>query len=119
MKKCIYLSTCDTCRKIIKAAELSQDFEMHDLKKMPLLTSDLEFLRTKVDGYIDLVNKRSRRIKALGLNLGQLSEKELKQYLIAEYTFLKRPVFIINEQVFIGNSKSTVESLMKYLESHG
>jgi len=101
----------------MKAAQLSEDFELHDLKKAQLKKSDLAFLRSKVDSYLDLVNKRSRRIRALGLDLNQLSEKELEQYLLDEYTFLKRPVFIIDDVVFIGNSKSTVAALIDYLQS--
>jgi len=30
---------------------------------------------------------------------------------LEEYTFLKRPVFIYNNEIFIGNAKKTIESL--------
>ena len=41
----------------------------------------------------------------------ELSEKDYRQLILDEYTFLKRPVIIINDKIFIGNSKKNVESL--------
>jgi len=35
----------------------------------------------------------------------------LEQYILKEYTFLKRPIFIDGDLVFIGNSKKLIESL--------
>ena len=40
-----------------------------------------------------------------------LSETDYKQYILDEYTFLKRPVFILNNEIFIGNSKKVVQDL--------
>jgi arsenate reductase len=41
----------------------------------------------------------------LGLHEMQLTENDYRNYLLQEYTFLKRPFMINEEQVFIGNSK--------------
>jgi len=35
--------------------------------------------------------------------------------ILEEYTFLKRPVAIVNNQIFIGNTKDVVEKLKKAL----
>ena len=40
-----------------------------------------------------------------------LSEADYRQFLLDEYTFLKRPVFIVDEEIFIGNSKKVIEKL--------
>jgi arsenate reductase len=32
---------------------------------------------------------------------------------LEEYTFLKRPVFILGKKIFVGNDKKTVEALKK------
>ena len=111
MKKLIYLSTCDTCRKIMKAVKLSDDFEHHDLKDNPIDGKTLKYLHSKVDSYKDLLNKRSRKYQTMGLKDLNLSETELKDYILKEYTFLKRPIFIVKDEVFIGNSKKVVEEL--------
>ena len=103
----------------MKAADLSDDFQLHDLKKIPIEKVDLDFLATKVDSLKDLVNKRSRRIKELQVDIENLSDVQLLKYFQTEYTFIKRPIFIIGDQVFIGNAKKTVEELFQYMQQNG
>ena len=38
----------------------------------------------------------------------ELSEQDYKDLILDHYTFLKRPVIIYNDKIFIGNSKKTV-----------
>ena len=38
-------------------------------------------------------------------SLQKLSEADYKKHLLEEYTFLKRPFIIVDEDVYIGNSK--------------
>ena len=104
-KQFIYLSTCDTCRKIMKEVELPADYELHDLKKVPLPDQVLELLLTD-HSPIDLVNKRSRRIKELALILDEMSDQDIIGYLKSEYTFIKRPIAIDGDKFFVGNSKA-------------
>ena len=61
--------------------------------------------------YENLFNKRARLYKSLDLKNKTISETNYKQYLLDEYTFLKRPVFIVENEIFIGNSKRVVEEL--------
>ncbi|MTI20003.1 arsenate reductase, partial [Fulvivirga sp. RKSG066] len=35
-KKVYYLSTCDTCKRIMKEVGVDDSFEQHDIKKMPI-----------------------------------------------------------------------------------
>ena len=107
--KFIYLSTCDTCRKIMKAVELPEDFDRYDLKDNPIDSTTLEFLCKQTGSYLDLVNKRSRKIKELGLDLNELTEKDLRKLLLEQYTLVKRPITIIDEVAYIGNAKKTTE----------
>ena len=46
-------------------------------------------------------------------NLGEklLAESDYKALILDEYTFLKRPVVLLNDQIFIGNSKKNLEQL--------
>ena len=57
-----------------------------------------------------LFSKRARKYKELGLKDKNLSEADLRQLIIEEYTFLKRPVLILNKEIFIGNAKAVVEA---------
>jgi arsenate reductase len=40
-----------------------------------------------------------------------LQEKDYKKLILNEYTFLKRPIFVINDKIFIGNSAKVVEAV--------
>ena len=55
------------------------------------------------------------KYKALGLKDKNLGEQDYRNYILEEYTFLKRPVFIIGDQIFIGNSKKNIEAVAKTL----
>ena len=43
----------------------------------------------------------------------KLKETDFKRYMLEEYTFLKRPFIINNDEVFIGNSKNVVNAAIE------
>ena len=53
------------------------------------------------------------KYKELGLKDKKLTEEDYRDYILEEYTFLKRPVVIIDEKIFIGNEKKNLEALRK------
>lgn len=117
MKKVYYLSTCDTCKRILQEVELASDFVKQDVKKEALTEVQLEELYALSQSYESLFNKRAKRYKEQDLKNKSLSEADYKNLLLEHYTFLKRPVFVIEDHIFIGNSKKTVEALKKQLNS--
>lgn len=111
MKKIYYLSTCNTCTRIISELHLPEGFELQDIKTEPITKSQIEQMRELTDSYESLFSKRARLYKELGLKEKSLSEDDYKNYILEHYTFLKRPVIIVNDSIFIGNSKKTVEAV--------
>ena len=61
--------------------------------------------------YEDLLNKRAKLYKERGLKDQALKEEDFKALLLEHYTFLKRPVAIVHNRIFIGNSKNNIEAL--------
>ena len=55
------------------------------------------------------------KYKSFGLASKELLEADYKKYILEEYTFLKRPVFIIDDVIFIGNSKKEIEKVAQKL----
>ena len=51
------------------------------------------------------------KYKSMGLKDKALTEKDYKRLILEEYTFLKRPVIIINDKIFVGNAKKTIEAV--------
>ena len=115
MKKVYFLQTCDTCRRILK--EVNTDgFEKQEIKANPITSDQLEELYTLSNSYEGLFNKRAKLYKSMDLKNQDLAEKDYRQYLLDEYTFLKRPVFVVDNDIFIGNSKKTIEALKERLD---
>ncbi|WP_028891492.1 arsenate reductase family protein [Tenacibaculum sp. 47A_GOM-205m] len=115
MKKVYFLQTCDTCRRILKEVNLD-GFEKQEIKTQPITVAQLEEMRAMTDSYESLFNKRAKLYKEMDLKNQNVTEADYRQYILDEYTFLKRPVFIVDNQIFIGNSKKIVESLKAILD---
>lgn len=111
MKKVYYLKTCDTCRRILKELNLPSDFELQDIKSNAITVDQLEHMQALSGSYDALFSKRSQLYKKLNLKEQDLTESDFKHYILEHYTFLKRPVVIIDASIFIGNAKKTVESI--------
>ncbi|MDB9931779.1 hypothetical protein OAD28_03540 [Flavobacteriales bacterium] len=109
MKKAYYLSTCDTCKRILKELNLSADWKLQDIKADKITLEQLEEMRSMTDSYESLLNRRARKLS--DFKGQELSEEKLKSMILEEYTFLKRPVFVMDKEIFIGNAKKTLESL--------
>lgn len=110
MHQAYYLSTCDTCKKIKKSLP-ENAFLWRDIKSEPLTEPELEMLRQKAGSYEALFSRNSRLYKSMGLKDQNLTESDYKKYLLEHYTFLKRPVFVVGDAIFIGNRPETIEAL--------
>ena len=73
----------------------------------------MDFIKSKVGSYEAMFSKRAMKFRSMGLNEMKLSEEDYKKYMLEEYTFLKRPFIIFEDEVFVGNAKSTVEAAKK------
>ncbi len=115
MKKIFYLKTCDTCKRILKEFDLN-DFELREIKSSPITTIELTELRSLTDSYSSLLNKRAQIYKRDKLKDKKLNESEIERLILSEYTLLKRPIFQFTDRIFIGNSKSIIEELKKFIQ---
>lgn len=109
MKKIYYLSTCDTCKRIIAELGLKEkEFVFQDIKTEKITATQLEEMHKTVGSYEALFSHIARKYKELGLASKALTESDYKDYILEEYTFLKRPVIFIGKKVFVGNTKAVI-----------
>jgi len=114
MKKVYYLGTCSTCAAIMKETGITADnFRTQDIKTEKITSAQLDEMKKMAGSYEALFSRRAMKYKELGLKDKQLTEKDYRNYILEEYTFLKRPVVIINDKIFIGSEKKNVEELKK------
>ena len=114
MKKGYYLSSCSTCDRIIKEVKYYH-FQLQDIKSDAISEEQLDQMYKFTNSYEALFSKRARKYKYMGLKDQNLKEEDFKNLILEEYTFLKRPVFIVGHEIFVGNSKKTIDSLKKVL----
>jgi arsenate reductase len=113
MKKIYHLKSCSTNVRILKELNLGSDVELQNIKEENIDEETLDFLKEKVGSYEALFSKKAMKYRSMGLNEMNLTEDDYKKYMLQEYTFLKRPFMINNDEVFIGNSKKVVEAAVQ------
>lgn len=118
MKKIYYLNTCSTCLRIMKELGITEEhFVLQNIKTEPITAEQLEAMKNAAGSYEALFSRRAMKYKSMGLKEKTLSENDYKNLILEEYTFLKRPVVLINGQFFVGNSKKVVAAAKELLEN--
>lgn len=88
---------------------------MQDIKTEKMTAGQVDEMAQLAGSYEALFSRRAMKFKSMGLKDKPLSEDDYRQLIIDEYTFLKRPVFLLNGKIFIGNSAKTVEAVKNEL----
>lgn len=116
-KKMYHLAHCTTCQAIIKETGADKaGLSFQNIREEKITAKQLEEMKKLAGSYEALFSRRALKYKELGLKDKQLTEEDFKNYILEEDTFLKRPVTILNDRIFIGNDKKTVEALKKALQ---
>ena len=114
MKKIYYLGNCSTSQAIIRETGIDKKgFEMQDIKFEKMTPSQVDQMKKMAGSYEALFSRRAMKYKEWGLKDKKLTEKDYRKYILDEYTFLKRPVVIIDDKIFVGSEKKTVAALKK------
>ena len=116
MKKIYCLSTCSTCKEILKNIQAEKKgFALQDIKTEKITAEQLDEMKTMAGSYEALFSRRALKYKELGLKDKNLGEKDFRKLILEEYTFLKRPVVMMTDKIFVGSEKKTVEELKKFV----
>jgi len=115
MRKIYHLATCDTCQRIIKELNNAEGFEMQNIKVDKMTEEQVVEMASKAGSYEALFSRRARKYKSMGLKEKTLTEQDYKDLILEEYTFLKRPVIFIDDEIFVGNSKKVVAAAVAKL----
>jgi len=116
-KKVYFLKSCNTCMRIIKDLSIGDEFEYQNIKEKPITKQQVDEMKALTGSYEALFSRRAMKYRSMGLNEVDLKEKDYRKYITEEYTFLKRPVFIVDDEIFVGNAKKVVEQLKAKLKN--
>ena len=112
MKKMYHLAKCTNCQAIIKETGIDKKgFVMQDIRTEKITATQLAEMKKMAGSYEALFSRRAIKYKELGLKDKPLEEKDYRDYILKEDTFLKRPVVIIGDKIFVGSEKKTVTAL--------
>ena len=111
MKKIYYLATCDDCKKVMKRLGGMKDFEKQEIKTEPITPAQLKHLKELAGSYDAIFSKKARKYNEMKLKDKPLSENEIRDLILSEYTFLRRPLIVVNDQLFIGHQDETIDAL--------
>ena len=117
MRAFFYLKTCNTCIRIQKELNLPEGIALRELKSTPVSKPELEILKEISGTYESLFNRRSKLYTSMGLKHEDLKEKNYEHYILDHYSFLKRPVLILDDNIFIGNSKKEIKRALLHLNN--
>lgn len=94
---------------------LPDDVLLQDIKTQPITKNELEELKQLGGSYESLFSKRAQLYKERDLKSQNLTETDYKNLILEHYTFLKRPVLVLENQIFIGNASKTVQEALNAL----
>lgn len=117
-KKIYYLATCSTCEGIMKELNINEQtgFELQDIRTQKITSAQMDEMKSLSGSYESLFSRRALKYKELGLKDKKLTEQDYRNYILEHDTFLKRPVVIIGDKIFIGSEKKNVEALKAALQ---
>ncbi len=114
MARIIYhLGNCTTCQAILKKIPNLRSFTLREIKGDPITAKELDDMKKLAGSYEALFSRVALKYRALGLKDKTLTEKDYRKYILEEYTFLKRPVMVLNDRIFIGNAPKNVTAMME------
>ncbi|MBM71167.1 MAG: arsenate reductase [Crocinitomicaceae bacterium] len=110
MKKAFTLFTCKTCQKIFDDLQPEKKgCEVINIKVESISAEDLDAMKERVGTYEALFSRRAMKFRSMGLANKQLTEQDYRTLILEEYTFLKRPVFLFDNEVTVGSRKVEIE----------
>ena len=117
MTKIYHLGNCTTCHRIIDELEPGPEVEYQNIKEEKITPEQIDQMKEMSGSYESLFSRRAMKYRGWGLNEMDLGEEDYRKYILEEYTFLKRPVIIVDDQIFVGNTKKVVAAAKAALHS--
>jgi arsenate reductase len=92
---------------------IRKGYDYQNIKEEKITAAQLEEMKDMIGSYEALFSRRALKYKAMGLKDKKLTEKDYRDLILQEYTFLKRPVVISGKKIFSGSEKKTVSEVIK------
>jgi arsenate reductase len=112
MRRFYHLANCSTCRRILEDCGLQvKGFGLHDIRSEGISPEQLDDMKRMAGSYESLFSRRAVKYKTMGLKGKVLGESDYRMLILEDDTFLKRPVVVLGDRIFVGSEKATIEAL--------
>ena len=110
-----WIPNCTTCQKAKRRLEYHRAAieKLRDIKEEPLSRREVEQLAKLLGGAENLFSRRSTKYRELGLKDKKLTETEMLDLMAGEYTFLKRPILVVNGKAVAGFFEKEYDEFLK------
>ena len=88
---------------------LPSEVVLREIKSVPITPNELEQMKAHFSSYEELFNKRAVRFRSI--DSSSFEDTDYKKLLLSDYTFLKRPVLLLSDKAFVGNSKESIQQM--------
>jgi arsenate reductase len=116
MRHVFHLSSCSTCQRILREWDLDDSYTLQDIKTEAITAEQIDKMIDLAGSAESLFSRRAMKYKSMGLADKNLSEDDYRSLILQEYTFLKRPVLIQDDQIYVGNSKKIVAEALEAIQ---
>ena len=117
MAKMYQLSNCKTCQRILGELGDQPDLEVVNIKETAITPEELDRMAELAGSYEALFSRRAMKYRSMGLADRELTEDDYRRLILEEYTFLKRPVTVVGDRIFVGSAKNSVAGTREALRS--
>jgi len=109
-----WLPDCSTCQKAKRFLERHSVAitRFRDIKEEPLSRAEIENLAQMLGGAEELFSRRAVKYREMKLSERELTKQEMLDLMTEEYTFLKRPILVIDGKAIAGFFEKTFESFL-------
>ncbi len=109
-----WLPSCSTCQKAKNFIERHgvKLADVRDIKENPLSPVEINELAEMLGGVGELFSRRAVKYREMKLNERELSGKEMFDLMADEYTFLKRPILVMNGKAVAGFFEKTMNQFL-------
>ena len=109
------LPDCTTCQKALRRLDYHKvsNVKKRNIKEEPLTRPEVERLAVMLGGEENLFSRRSVKYRELGLKDKTLSENEMLDLMAGEYTFLKRPILVVDNKAIAGFFEKEYDEFLK------
>ena len=121
MKKIYTIGHCTTSQAMFRETGMEKligsSFAFQDIKFDKITPVQMDEMKQMAGSYEALFSRRAMKYKEWKLKDKKLTEQDYRRLILDEYTFLKRPVVIMEDKIFIGSEKKTVAALSEAVKS--